>query len=95
MEKKQLALALRQRQYHLALTERHIIDKISDDEIIDRYITCSDCGEKQVSPQELKIAIRLAATAEQFFDLCESIAHARAIAFASMQSTRKPKARRR
>jgi hypothetical protein len=95
MEKHQLAQALRQRQYHLALVEQQVIDEISDDKIIDSYITCSDCGEKQVTPQELTIAIRLAANANQFFDLCESITHTRATVFATARNARKAKARRR
>lgn len=94
MEKHQLAQALRQRQYHLALIEKHLIDEVSDEEIIDNYITCSDCGEKQVTPQELITAIELAASADQFFDLCESIAHTRAIV-ATARNARKVKARRR
>jgi hypothetical protein len=94
MERHQLAQALRQRQYHLALTERHIIDALADDEIINSYITCADCGEKQVNAQELKIAIRLATNVEQFFDLCESIAHTRAV-FAPARSARHAKTRRR
>ena len=94
MEKHQLAQALRQRQYHLALIEKQLIDAVPDDALIDSYITCSDCGEKQVAPQELTTAIELAASADQFFDLCESMAHNRAI-LATTRSVRKTKARRR
>jgi hypothetical protein len=94
MEKHQLAQALRQRQYHLALIEKRIIDEISDDEIIESSITCSDCGEKQVTPQELTTAIKLSASADQFFDLCESIACTRAV-LVTARNTRKAKARHR
>lgn len=79
MEKHQLAQELRQRQYRLDLVEKHLIDGLSDDEIIDSYITCSDCGEKQVTRQELKIIIRLATSTRQFFDFCEHIASTRPV----------------
>lgn len=92
MEKHQLAQELRQRQYHLDLVDRHMIDTISDDEIIGSYITCSDCGERQVTSQELKIIIRLATTVRQFFDFCERMASTRP---AVLEPTRRVKGRRR
>jgi Tfp pilus assembly PilM family ATPase len=94
LDKHQLAQALRQRQYRLALLEKHVIDAIPDEEIIDNYITCSDCGEKQVTSQELSIVIGLAANVNQFFELCESIARTRAI-FAVAREASPAKARRR
>jgi hypothetical protein len=48
MLKTNLANALRQRQYELGEVSRKLIDALSDDQIIDSYITCSCCGEKQV-----------------------------------------------
>jgi hypothetical protein len=90
MEKHQLAQELRQRQYRLDLLDRRLIEAISDDEIIDTYITCSDCGEKQVTIQELKTVIRLAVTVQQFFDFCDRMACTRPTTFAP---TRRAKAR--
>jgi hypothetical protein len=49
MLKNQLADELRQRQYKYGKVERKLIAVLSDDQIIDSYITCSCCGEKQVS----------------------------------------------
>lgn len=94
MKKHQLARILRQRQHQLGLLETHVIDAISDNELIDSYITCSDCGEKQVTPAELATAIDFASTVEQFLDLCESFAHARASAPATMLIPRRARTRR-
>lgn len=95
MEKHQLAQELRQRQYSAGILEKQIIDAASDDEIIDSYITCSDCGEKQVTPRELRVAIALAANAEQFFVYCESLACARVVASMKTGETRKKRTRRK
>lgn len=95
MKKHQLAQALRQRQHQLGLLETHVIDMITDDQLIDCYITCSDCGEKQVTPSELATAIDFASTVEQFLDLCESFAHARASASTATRVSRKTRIRRR
>ena len=95
LEKHQLAQELRQRQYNLGTLERRLIDEIPDDEIIDSYITCSCCGEKQVTPQALETAIGFAANVDQFADFCESFARARSAALASTRTVRKAKARRR
>jgi len=70
MTKRQLAQALRQRQYALGMVSREAIDSLSDDEIIDSYITCSRCGYKQVEGQELEAAIRRARNVEHFLDIC-------------------------
>lgn len=95
MKKHQLAQALRQRQHQLGLLETHVIDAASDDQLIDSYITCSDCGEKQVTPAELATAIDFASTIEQFLDLCESFARARASTLTTTRSPRKTRTRRR
>jgi hypothetical protein len=77
MDKHQLAQELRQRQYNKGLVPRRMIDALSDDDIIDSYITCSDCGEKQVEGQILENAIEAAHNSDQFFSLCDSFANAR------------------
>lgn len=74
MDKHQLAQELRQRQYNLGIVERWMIDSLSDDDIIDSYITCSDCGRKQVTGQKLDTAIHSANDAYQFFQLCDDFA---------------------
>jgi hypothetical protein len=48
MNKHRLARWLRERQYTHGEISRSLIDAPSDDEIIDSYVTCSCCGEKQV-----------------------------------------------
>lgn len=79
MDKHQLAQELRQRQYDKGLVARWMIDALSDDEMIDSYITCSHCQKKQVDSQQLAAAISLAHDAHQFFHLCDEFAstHAR------------------
>jgi hypothetical protein len=67
-----LAEELRQRQYAKGLVDRRIIDEISDDDLIDSYITCPDCGGKQVNEKQLEAAIREARDAEDFFALCDA-----------------------
>lgn len=78
MEKSILAQELRQRQYNFGQVERRIIDALSDDDIIDSYITCSGCGEKQVTATQLEAAIEAANNAEGFFALCDQAAGAHA-----------------
>ncbi len=71
MLKHVLAQQLRQRQYEQNLVPRSMVDALSDDEIIDTYITCSGCGEKQVTPEELVNAIAMADDAGMFFSICD------------------------
>jgi len=70
MQKRELANQLRQRQYEHGEVERYIIDALSDDEIIDCYITCSCCGEKQVDAAHLPSVIMAAHDADCFLELC-------------------------
>jgi hypothetical protein len=49
---------------------------LPDDEIIDCYNTCSHCGEKQVTPQNLEIAIEQAQNAFHFLEICNQLADA-------------------
>jgi hypothetical protein len=74
MDKLQVAQELRQRQYATGLIPRRLIDEISDDQMIDSYTTCSCCGERQVTAQELETVIRLATDANHFIDLCDGFA---------------------
>ena len=77
MEKHRLALELRQRQSCSGILAQHIIDALSDDELIESYITCTDCGEKLVPLQVLESAIRLINSVDEFFEVCENFARAR------------------
>jgi hypothetical protein len=51
MQHAALAYALRQRQHAFGQVPDEMIEALSDDAIIDSYITCSCCGRKQVTPQ--------------------------------------------
>jgi hypothetical protein len=66
MDNHQLAKALRQRQYARGLVAKKYIDALSDDDIIDSYITCSGCGAKLVPLDDLDLLIQRARSAEQF-----------------------------
>jgi hypothetical protein len=74
MTKRDLAQQLRQRQYEHGEIEHALIDALSDDEIIDSYVTCSCCGEKQVDGPRLAMAIATAADDDDFFDICNRMA---------------------
>ena len=71
MQKDALAQDLRQRQHQLGQVPAEMIDALSDDAIIDSYITCSCCGEKQVTRRQLRKAMFLARDADGFFDVCD------------------------
>ena len=68
-----LATELRQRQYALGELPRALIDALSDDEMIETYITCGCCGEKQVTGWHLRKAIFLANDADSFFDAVDAL----------------------
>ena len=74
MTKHQLANELRERQYKHGEVEKHIIDRLSDDDIIDCYITCNCCNKKQVNPKQLEIAIQTSENSEDFFEICDRMA---------------------
>ncbi len=69
-----LASQLRRRQYAIGQVERHQLDSLSNDEIIDCYVTCCDCGHKQVEGARLQRAIAQASDADEFFVICDQLA---------------------
>lgn len=71
MNKRVLAQQFRERQYAHGEVSREVIDSVSDDSIIEAYITCSCCGEKLVSPEELTTAIAQATDCIHFFEICD------------------------
>jgi|RhiMetdeSRZDD1v2_1073273.scaffolds.fasta_scaffold719562_2 hypothetical protein len=73
MQHAALAYALRQRQHAFGQVPDEMIEALSDDAIIDSYITCSCCGRKQVTPQQLSLAIALATDTESFFTFCDQL----------------------
>lgn len=73
MHKADLAGELRARQHAFGQVSPAMIEALSDDAIIDCYITCSCCGEKQVNAQQLLVAIRRATDADGFFTVCEQL----------------------
>ena len=71
MLKRELAQELRESQYQKKLVAKALVDALTDDQMIDSYITCSDCGEKQVTEQQLPNLIATAKDANEFFRLCD------------------------
>lgn len=69
MKKHRLADQLRQRQIDHGEINPSVIHALSDDDIIDAYITCSCCGEKQVEGQALLRAIQRAVHSDDFLDM--------------------------
>lgn len=75
MLKSDLAEELRERQRLSGYISLVKINSLSDDEIIDSYITCSCCGEKQVDGSGLQTAIFMAKNSESFFNICDQMAY--------------------
>jgi hypothetical protein len=74
MTKHDLAKRLRQRQYEKGLVPKKLIRRLSDDQIIDSYITCANCGTKQVNdPVALATIIQAASSVEDFFAACDAL----------------------
>lgn len=78
MLKEQLASELRQRQYNYGKVGKELIDSLTADQIIDSYIACSCCGEKQVDTDQLPQIIASVSDVTQFFALCSSSAKTKA-----------------
>ena len=72
MEISALAQELRERQYNFGEAPRELIDRLSDMDIIDSYITCSCCGVKQIDDIELlELVIAESHNADCFFSKCD------------------------
>jgi hypothetical protein len=74
MTKAELAHELRDRQYAHGEVPAETIAALSDEEIIWAYITCSCCGEQQVTRTQLVTAIAMARDADGFFTICGQLA---------------------
>ena len=73
MKKEVLADELRKRQIELGLNPPELVNAISDDQIIDSYITCADCGQKEIPSSMVGWLIGKAENADQFFNLVDQI----------------------
>lgn len=79
MLKHELAQQLRERQLKFGKVSKALIDACSDEQIIDSYITCSQCGEREVTAPQLAVAIRQASNADEFFNICEAFSKEQAL----------------
>jgi hypothetical protein len=78
MLKSNLAKELRQRQYKLGEVPKDIIDSLPDDILIDCYITCPCCQEKQIdNPAQLERIIKESQNADDFLERCNAVADAK------------------
>lgn len=85
MKRHALAVQLRRRQLHLSDEDlfrtygdfsrrtwrwhRSVANRLPDAEIIDSYNTCPHCGDRQLNDDQLKTAIAMATSAENFIEL--------------------------
>ena len=72
MTRNQLAARLRRRQLALRHVPAAMVAALSDDEILDAYVTCSGCGERLLGGAALEAAIATSDDADQFFRACEA-----------------------
>jgi hypothetical protein len=71
MTKPELATKLRDRQRKTGLVPEHIIAALPEDNLINSYITCSDCGAVWIGKQELVRIISESTTVEEFLSLTQ------------------------
>jgi hypothetical protein len=73
MTTSELAAQLRKRLIYKKLVDSSLLRSVSDDEVIDAYITCSCCGRKQVNDSAaLARIVKQSDSVEIFFELCNS-----------------------
>jgi hypothetical protein len=66
--KKDLAEALRKRQYALGQCPAEYVAAASDEDMIDSYVTCSQCKERWISKEDVDIIIETCKDAEDFIE---------------------------
>ncbi len=91
MLKANLAGELRQRQYKLGQVSKELVDSLTDDQIIDSYITCSCCGKKQVDEVQLPQIITVVKNADQFFAVCNAMAKSKSMVVSCVEGILKEK----
>jgi hypothetical protein len=100
MLKKHLAQELRELLYPESPLPEPSVKAQTDDQIIERSITCSCCGVKQAEGFALTRAIELARDADDFLSICNGLAISQALASLPLLTYGEPrkaarKARRR
>lgn len=74
MEKIRLAQELRNRQIELGVINLETISKLTDNEIIESYITCSSCHRKQIhTEEEINKVIQISRNVVDFLKICDAI----------------------
>lgn len=73
MTRTQLARELRECQLEYGAVPGNILFLLTDDQIIESYVTCSCCGERLVSDADLNAAIRNADDSNEFLEACDEL----------------------
>ena len=76
MEKHDLAQQLRDRQRNLKLSKEDYLQILSDDQMIDSYITCHECKTKMLDGNDLEVSIKASKSAEDFLVITEKFSQA-------------------
>ena len=74
MTNEQLANQLRYRLHKKMHMPWELLDIASDESVILSYVTCSFCGEQQISNEKLNWVIEHSQSAEQFMELWPQVA---------------------
>lgn len=72
MKKEILAKQLRKRQIDLGIHNSEVINLLSDNEIIDSYITCNYCEKKLAKGRQLEEFIIVLKNTQGFVDYCNT-----------------------
>jgi hypothetical protein len=73
MTRTQLARELRECQFEHGAVPPNVLFLLTDDQIIESYVTCSCCGERLVSDADLAAAIKNADDSEDFLEACDEL----------------------
>jgi len=71
MTREQLANELRECQFEYGVIPAQILYLLTDDQIIESYVTCSCCGDRIASDDDLAAAISNASDSEDFLEWCD------------------------
>jgi len=71
VNKAELATDLRNRQFRTGTTMRQVLDTLTDQRILDDFITCCLCGQKLIKPTTLRNHVQTSQTTREFVKYCK------------------------
>lgn len=80
MQKEEFAKKLRKRQIEYGIVPEYIVNGLSDEEIIDSYRICSNCGEPFFDIEDLDAALKETDDVDEILDIAESLKRSRGTA---------------